>query len=229
VSRAPRLLDLIQMLRRHRRPVSGRQLADELGISLRTLYRDIATLQGQGAPIDGAPGFGYVLRAGFLLPPLSFSEDEIEALTLGARWVSRRGDTRLAAAAGEALAKIAAVVSDDLRHVADSSALLVGPGAPIAADDAAMTAIRQAIRQEHKVSIVYRDGDDAETRRTIWPFAVGFFDRARVVVAWCELRQAVRIFRTDRILSLAATATRYPQRRHALLAAWRQAEGITSD
>jgi predicted DNA-binding transcriptional regulator YafY len=83
LSRAGRLLDLIQLLRRHRYPVSGEKLAVELGVSLRTVYRDISTLQTQGASIDGAPGLGYVLRPGFMLPPLMFSEDEIEALVLG--------------------------------------------------------------------------------------------------------------------------------------------------
>jgi predicted DNA-binding transcriptional regulator YafY len=227
LSRAPRLLDLIQLLRRHRQPVSGRELADELGVSLRTLYRDIATLQGQGAPIEGEAGLGYVLRPGYLLPPLSFSEEEIEALALGARWVAERGDKRLAAAARDALAKITAVVADDLRDVPASSALLVGPGGPMSPGDAELTAIRNAIRQEQKVEIAYRDADGRDTRRTIWPFAVGFFDRVRVVVAWCELREAVRLFRTDRILALEVTALRYPVRRLALLKAWRQAEGIT--
>jgi predicted DNA-binding transcriptional regulator YafY len=88
VSRAERLLQLIQVLRRHRRPVSGRVLAGELGVSLRTLYRDIAALQAQGAAIDGEPGLGYLLRPGFMLPPLMFSEEEIEALVLGSRWVA---------------------------------------------------------------------------------------------------------------------------------------------
>ncbi|HKB81983.1 MAG TPA: HTH domain-containing protein, partial [Burkholderiales bacterium] len=99
MSRAQRLLDLIQLLRGHRYPVSGGKLASDLGISLRTLYRDIATLQVQGATIDGAPGLGYVLRPGFLLPPLMFSQDEIEALALGSRWVADRGDARLGQAA----------------------------------------------------------------------------------------------------------------------------------
>jgi predicted DNA-binding transcriptional regulator YafY len=227
LSRAPRLLDLIQLLRRRRVPVSGRELADELGVSLRTLYRDIATLQGQGAPIEGEAGLGYVLRPGYLLPPLSFSEEEMEALALGARWVTERGDKRLAAAAGDALAKITAVVSDDLRDVPTSSTLLIGPGGPIPAGDAELTAIRRAIRQEQKVEIAYRAADGRDTQRTIWPFAVGFFDRVRVVVAWCELRSAVRVFRTDRIIALEVTTQRYPTRRQALLKAWRQAEGIT--
>src|SRR5215467_2034589 len=128
MSRAERLLDLIQVLRRYRQPVSGQRLADELGISIRTLYRDIATLQGQGAAIDGEAGLGYVLRPGFMLPPLMFTEEEIEALVLGCRWVSERADTPLGDAAHNAIAKIVAVLPDDMRDGADAAGLLVGPG-----------------------------------------------------------------------------------------------------
>jgi predicted DNA-binding transcriptional regulator YafY len=90
---------LIQALRGYRRPVSGATLAETLGISLRTVYRDIETLKAQGAHIDGEPGVGYVLRPGFLLPPLMFSEEEIEAIVLGSRWVADRADAALGAAA----------------------------------------------------------------------------------------------------------------------------------
>jgi predicted DNA-binding transcriptional regulator YafY len=227
MSRAERLLELIEVLRRHRRPVSGRTLAAELDISLRTLYRDIAALQSQGAVIEGEPGIGYVLRPGFVLPPLMFSADEIEALVLGSRWVSDRGDTHLAAAARNALAKIAAVLPADLRDDADDTALLVGPGMPVASGAVNVATIRQAIRLERKIAIAYRDGDEAETQRTIWPFALGFFDRAEVVSAWCELRVGFRHFRTDRIVTLTPTDVRYPRRRQALLREWRAAEGIT--
>lgn len=226
MSRSERLLDLIQLLRRHRRPVSGAAIATELQISLRTLYRDIATLQSQGAPIDGAPGLGYVLRDGFVIPPLMFSPDEIEALVLGSRWVADRGDSRLAAAARDALAKIGAVLPPELRLELESNALLVGPGAPMAAGDTESAAIRQAIRQEHKLHITYRDRGGQDSTRTIWPFALGFFDRAHVVVAWCELRESIRHFRTDRIAALAAMPERYPRRRQALLKEWREREGI---
>jgi predicted DNA-binding transcriptional regulator YafY len=232
VSRAERLLELIQILRRHRRPVSGRLLAEELGISLRSLYRDIGALQAQGAAIDGEPGLGYILRPGFMLPPLMFQEEEIEALVLGSRWVARRGDARLGAAARNALAKIAAVLPDDLREALDATPLLVGPGTSIAAGDAELGLIRQAIRSERKLAITYDGGDAAKSRdsvrtqRVIWPFALGFFDRARVVAAWCELRQGYRHFRTDRIATLALTETRYPRRRQVLLKEWRTAEGI---
>lgn len=226
MSRTARLLDLMQLLRRHRQPVSGAAIAAELGISLRTLYRDMATLQAQGAAIDGAPGLGYVLKPGFTLPPLMFSTDEVEALVLGSRWVADRGDRRLAEAAGNALAKIAAVLPPALRHEADTAALLVGPGEAIAAGDTEVATLRESIRAEHKLGIRYRDSAGAETARTIWPFALGFFDRVRVVVAWCELRQAIRHFRTDRIVQLTPSGARYPQRRQALLKAWRVQEGI---
>jgi len=228
VSRAERLLELMQALRRHRYPVSGAALAVELGISVRTLYRDIASLQAQGARIDGEPGVGYVLRPGFLLPPLMFSEEEIEAMVLGSRWVAARADSRLGDAARNAIAKIAAVLPSELRHELDANALLVGPSEPIAAGDQELGQIRGAIRAECKLEICYRDLKGVESSRTIWPFAIGFFEQVRVVVAWCELRQEIRHFRTDRIMALDVSETRYPRRRQTLLKAWRQEQGISA-
>ncbi|WP_026869783.1 helix-turn-helix transcriptional regulator [Inquilinus limosus] len=227
MSRSERLLGLIQVLRRHRRPVSGRVLAAETGVSLRTLYRDIATLQAQGADIEGEPGLGYVLRPGFMLPPLMFSEDEIEALVLGSRWVAQRADGRLGEAARNALAKIAAVLPEDLRRELDATALLVGPGLVIAGGSIDLADVRRAIRAERKLAIAYRSPQGAETRRVIWPFALGFFDQVRMVVAWCELRQGFRHFRTDRILEATAQEARYPRRRQALLKEWRESQGIS--
>jgi predicted DNA-binding transcriptional regulator YafY len=224
MSRAERLLDLIQVLRRHRHPVSGSALAEATGVSLRTLYRDIELLKAQGAHIDGEAGVGYVLRPGFMLPPLMFSEEEIEALVLGSRWVHQRADRALADAAANVLAKIGAVLPDDLRETLDDSGLLIGPGDPVAAGDAQLPKIRQAIRRERKIGLAYRDKDGAETRRTIWPFGVGFFEKSRVVMAWCELRQDFRHFRTDRIVALTVSDRRYPRRRQAMLKEWRERE-----
>lgn len=226
MSRAQRLLDLIQLLRRHRRPVSGAALADELRVSLRTLYRDVATLNGQGAHIDGEAGMGYVLRPGFMLPPLMFSEDEIEALVLGSRWVAARADDELSGAARNALAKIAAVLPADLKQSLETSALLVPAGDKFEGDDGNLATIRRAIRAERKVIIRYARTDGEKSSRTIWPFAIGYFQRALVVAAWCEKRQAFRHFRADRIAALTPTETRYPRRRAALMKEWREAEGI---
>jgi predicted DNA-binding transcriptional regulator YafY len=206
MSRSQRLLELIQILRRHRRPVSGQVLAAEIGVSLRTLYRDIATLQAQGASIEGEAGIGYILKPGFMLPPLMFSEDEIEALVLGSRWVAKRADPRLALAASNALAKIAAVLPADLREDLDSSTLLVGssstetPGVDLAL-------VRAAIRAERKLSFAYTDAQGTASQRTVWPFALGFFEKVRMLVAWCETRQDFHHFRTERIADLVVTET----------------------
>lgn len=228
MSRSARLLDLLQLLRRHRAPVTGPALADELGISIRTLYRDIATLQEQGADIRGEPGLGYLLRPGFTLPPLMFSADELEALVLGSSWVAVRGDARLGAAASNAVAKIRAVLPAELRDHVDAATLTVpdfSPGEPATADAAI---IRDAIRNEHKLTISYRDTDGASTQRTIWPLLIGFFERVLVVPAWCELRQDYRAFRVDRIGSIEATGTRYPRRRVTMVKEWREKQGITT-
>jgi len=227
--RSDRLFELLQALRRRRRPVSGRALADELGVSLRTLYRDIATLQAQGADIVGEAGVGYVLKPGFLLPPLMFSEEEIEALALGSRWVAERADDPLGGAARNALAKIAAVLPADLREGLEASSLIVGPGRAAEAEGVDLAVLRKAIRAERKVALCYRDAAGAPSERLVWPFALGFFDHARVVAAWCELRQGFRHFRTDRIVAMTTTEVRYPRRRQALLKAWREAEGMMAE
>ena len=166
------------------------------------------------------------MKPGFTLPPLMFTIDEIEALVLGSRWVSQRGGERLGAAARDALAKIGDVLPAALRHELDSAALLVGPATSAAGEDEHLAVLREAIRNEHKLRIAYRDTQGAESARTIWPFALGFFDRAQVLVAWCELRGDIRHFRIDRIADVAVDAQRYPRRRQVLLRDWRAREGI---
>lgn len=226
MSRARRLLELLEILRRHRHPVTGALLSRELGVSLRTLYRDIETLQAQGARIDGAPGLGYLLRPGFLLPPLMLQEEEIEALVLGARWVAERADAKLGAAAQNALAKIGAVLPANLRDALDATGLMVPPGDTRADEDAGMAVLRQAIRAERKLSMAYRDANDEATARVIWPIALAYFDRARVVVAWCELRRDFRHFRVDRIETLELLADKYPRGRQRLTGEWRKSQNL---
>lgn len=226
MSRAARLLDLLQSLRNRRQPVTGLELARELGVSIRTLYRDIATLQAQGADIQGEPGLGYVLRPGFTLPPLMFSADEIEAIVLGSRWVATRADdARLSDSARQAMSKILAVLPENLRERAEATNLVV---ARIGLEPAQVDAgqIRLAIRNERKLSISYGDTSGMTTERVIWPFMIGFFEKVRVVAAWCEMRQDFRSFRVDRISRLAVLDERYPRRRAVMLKEWREREGI---
>lgn len=222
MSRTQRLFELLQILRCHRYPVSGQDLSQQLNVSLRTIYRDIATLQSQGAQIEGEPGLGYLLRPGFTLPPLMFSEEEIEALVLGARWVAQRTDKKLKMAATNVLAKVSAVLPLDLRQQLESSGLLIGPvTTTIIHDDDKEVLLRLAIRKEYKVEMTYVDANGKESTRIIWPLALGFFEERHVVVAWCELRNDFRHFRSDRIKDLQQFQVRYPQRRLTLLKKWR--------
>ena len=223
MSRSARLLDLIQMLRRFRRPVTAARLADELGVSLRTVYRDIETLIAGGAPIEGEAGLGYVLKRGFVLPPLMFGEDEVDALILGLRWVAERGDPGLERGAADALAKIVAVLPEEMEDAAAASGLLAGPGGSGAP---ALAGVRQAIRAEHKLRLRYTDKKGAATDRVVWPVALGFFEAAEVLAAWCETRQDFRHFRLDRIAAADPLGQRYPKRRRVLLAEWRLLQGI---
>jgi predicted DNA-binding transcriptional regulator YafY len=226
MSRTGRLFQLMDALRGHRRPVTASALAERLGVSERTIYRDIQTLVQLGAPVDGSAGVGYVLRTGFFLPPLMFDADELEALVLGARWVRQQGDPALSDAADRSLAKIATATPRDLRdHMAETS--LWVPAFPEAAPvEAFIQPTREAIRRQCKLRIAYRDGHDSATERIVWPFALAFFEGKRVMAAWCELRDAIRHFRVDRIIRAEPITERYPSPRHQLLREWRKAYDI---
>lgn len=226
MSRSERLLDLLQLLRRHRRPVSGAELAQELAVSLRTIYRDIQSLVATGAPIDGEAGIGYVLRPGYTLPPLMFSDEEIEAIVLGSRMVAASTDAMLARAASNALAKITAVLPDDRRDEVAGLGLLSAARPPAAPDGVDLALLRRAIRAERKIIIGYGDESGNRTERRVWPIALTFYDRTRLLAAWCELRQGFRHFRTDRIAQLIETDERLPRRRRALMKEWRLLEGV---
>jgi predicted DNA-binding transcriptional regulator YafY len=221
MNRTERLFALMDALRRHRRPVTAASLADELAVSLRTIYRDVQVLIGLGAPIDGEAGLGYLLRPGFFLPPLMFSEDELEALVLGIRWVARRSDTALTQAAMNALAKIAAASPKDMRDSMANTGLWVATIATTGTV-ADIKLVREAIRRERKLRIAYVAETGAATERAIWPIAMAYYERRQTVAAWCELRGAFRHFRTDRITALTATEERYPRRRVELVEAWRR-------
>jgi len=222
VARTERLFTLMDALRRHRRPVTAAELGEELGVSVRTVYRDIQVLSGLGAPIDGEAGLGYLLRPGFFLPPLMFDEAELEALVLGVRFVGRQGDEALAAAARNALAKIAAAAPADLRDAIAATGLWAPPRWTPEPDRHLLAPLREAIRRECKVRIAYTDEKGATTARLVWPIALAFYDDRRTVAAWCELRSGFRHFRTDRIGDLHPTGDRYPKRRAILIADWRR-------
>jgi predicted DNA-binding transcriptional regulator YafY len=220
--RADRLLRIIQLLRRHRRPVTGARMAQELEVSLRTLYRDIADLVTDGVPIRGEAGVGYVLGEGYDLPPLMFKADELEAIMLGLSWVKRRGDLSLQRAAEDVVAKVAAVLPEAMRNSLFDAPLLTPPSFGLVDESIDVGEIRSAIRVQQKLGITYQDEKGGATQRVIWPIAISYFDLQRLVVAWCELRQGFRHFRTDRIVQLRVLDDKYREPRLKLLARWKQ-------
>ncbi len=220
MSKSNRLFDLLQVLRRHNGPVPGTDLAREAGVSLRTIYRDIATLQAMGADIEGEPGFGYILKPGFLLPPLMFTQEELHALTLGAQWVSRQTDDGLALAAQNAIGKIGSVLPSELRPLLTDNAFHVGRARP-QPDAVDLGLLRQAMREQFKLHVAYRDPAGAQTQRVIWPIMLGFIETKRFVAGWCELRKDFRTFRVDRIERVELIEERYPGRRRDLAKRWR--------
>ncbi|MRV76591.1 HTH domain-containing protein [Duganella sp. FT92W] len=216
-------------LRGNRRPVTAAALAQQLGVSERTIYRDMQTLAELGAPLQGEAGIGYMLRAGFFLPPLMFGADELEALVLGARWVKRQGDGELAKAAASALAKIATASPKDLRDSMAETSLWVPIGMDELPDETFITPTRLAIRHQHKMRISYSDERGRVSERVVWPFALAYMEGKRLLAAWCEMREALRHFRIDRIQAADTIAERYPTPRHALLKVWRAENRIRED
>lgn len=212
MSRSGRLLRLLQAMRGRHGPITAAQLAEALEVSERTIYRDVADLIAQGTPIAGEAGVGYILRPGLFLPPLMFSEDEVEAVMLGLRLVDQRGDEVLRIAGANATAKITAVLSPQAHaHIATPMSA-PGPASSFPPDAVPLNLLRAAIRGQVRLDISYADEHGRRTERIVWPVQLGFMERARVLCAWCEMRQDFRTFRTDRVIS-AKELDRYPARR----------------
>lgn len=220
--RADRLFQIIQILRRARAPATADAIAAELETSKRTVYRDIAALIGQRVPIRGEAGVGYVLEQGFDLPPLMLTVDEIEAAVLGAKWVSGHADPALARAAEDLMAKILTSVPERLRpYILDPSGGTPPACAP-PKDGMDVGQVRAWIHAGRKLDLRYRDEQGRESRRIVWPVAIGYLQTVRLLAAWCELRGDFRHFRIDRVEEAAFLDVRYPERPAALRAKWRK-------
>ena len=218
--RADRLFDIIQVLRAATGPVTAAALAAELEVAVRTVYRDVGTLQARRVPIEGAAGIGYVLRRGFDLPPLMFTTEEIDAIALGARLVRRIRDPKLHEAAARVLAKVTMVVPEAMRANLASAPLYVSDGSaaiPLGIDPAV---VRTAIRDQQKLRICYRDERGNASRRTIWPIAMAYYVDVTLIGAWCELRNDFRNFRVERIFSSEVLQERFQSDDGRLMAEW---------
>jgi predicted DNA-binding transcriptional regulator YafY len=220
--RADRLFQIIQILRRSSGPVTAGQIAAELEVSSRTVYRDVADLIAQRVPIQGEVGFGYVLDDGFDMPPLMLTPDEIEAAVLGAQWVAGRGDAALATAARDLIAKITRVVPERLQIIFANPTIGIGPPKTRAPDSIDLAHIRTWIREGRKIRINYCDEREELTHRVIWPVILGFLEEVRMLAAWCELRQDFRRFRVDRILAAEFLDEHYGNRPALLRQRWKR-------
>ena len=214
--RTDRLFELIQKFRggRLRR---GKDLAEELGVSLRTLYRDIDTLTASGIPIEGERGVGYLLRDPIFLPPLNLTATEFEALQFGLTLGSKAADAELADASNLLLEKISAVLPDSLKSRTAAPAI-AAYNPHIGTSLNTLPDLRQAIGKGQKLDIVYENLQGATSQRTIWPLQVEYWGHVWTCTSWCELRDDFRVFRVDRIQQVKRTTIRFPGNAKLLLA-----------
>jgi predicted DNA-binding transcriptional regulator YafY len=221
MTRTNRLFQLMQALRSGAPPHTAGSLAQDMGVSARTIHRDIRTLRGLGAVIDGAAGFGFTLIEDAALPPMGFDNDELEALVLGLREVQQIGDPDLAAAAGRALRKLQGRLppsqSQRLKHAVLSAKHFHQPALP----SIPVAALRQATREEVAVEFAYEDAKGATSQRRVNPLGIVYMDQSTVLLGWCHLRRDFRVFRLDRMKDMAITEqsfrpARVPMLRDAL-------------
>jgi predicted DNA-binding transcriptional regulator YafY len=218
--KAARLFEIIQILKLAKAPVTGAQIAARLEVTLRSIYRDIAALQAMRVPIEGERGIGYILRPGFDLPPLMFTIEETEAVVLGMALIDRTADAGLKQAAKRVLAKIAAAVPPPLRDsLAPRTLHAWGSVAPLP-EGLDLGLVRAAIRAEEKLSLDYRDEQGRATQRIIQPIALIYYSETATIVGWCELRQALRNFRADRVAECQPTGTYFQGEGDRLRSLW---------
>jgi len=191
-------------------PVTAARLAQETGVSVRSIYRDIDSLRAAGAEIGGERGFGYCLVEDGTLPPQMFSRIEVEALALGLAEVRHIGDPALAAAAASVLAKVSATLPQVRQQQVLNAVSQVYRGDQAFAALPDMQVIREACWREEALTIRY-------TERDIWPLAIVYLDRTLMLLSWCCLRQAFRMFRADRLSTATATGASFRPQRVGLL------------
>ncbi len=217
MGRPDRLLRLLQAMRVMAPPITAARLAEETGVSLRSVYRDIDSLRAAGARIDGERGYGYRLVEDFALPPQTFDRLEIEALVLGLREVQHLGDRELAAAARSALAKVSATLPGEREQQMLHAVSQVFRPQTRYLLDVDMGLIRDACWREDVLSIRYRDADGSRTARDIFPLALVYHQNVLAIMAWCCLRTDFRIFRADRIDGVERSGQSFRPRRVSLL------------
>ena len=227
MSRSIRLLNLLQLLREQRYPITAQHLAEHLEISVRSVYRDIESLREQGVNIEGSVGLGFQLKENFLLPPMSLNETEVEAVYLALQWAKSIPDQALQQASHSVLSKLKAVMPQQKQAFLNNT-YLRSIHSWVEVDQSIVQQVRLAIRMQVKLKIDYIDEQQQVSIRQLWPFALGYFNDKMLVAAWCELREDFRNFRLDRIQKLELTEQHYPQFKRHLYEQWCQKENLTT-
>lgn len=205
--RAARLFALLDILRFNNRPLSARDLAGQTGVTERTIYRDIATLQSMGAPIRGESGLGYQLERGYFLPPLHFNKDELDAIAIGMKLAAARGDPELAMSAKQVAAKIEAIIPEADKGAIQHNQMIAWSGNQSAAYT--LKDLRRAVRERRKLKLTYRDLNDNLSVRSVRPLGITAFEAIWLLTAWCENREDFRNFRVDRIEAIERLSARF--------------------
>ena len=227
--RADRLFEIIQILRRRRAVTTAQDLAEELEVSVRTVYRDIVALQAQRVPIEGEAGIGYVLRQGYDLPPLMFTQDEIEALVLGTRIIQSWADPELAHAAKNVVAKIGAVLPANLKPSIMSQSVAAPPSGSQIPVDLDLAKVRKWVREKRKFRFAYENADGKASSRVIWPLTLLFYGPVWNILGWCELRNDFRAFRPDRMIQVEFLEDMYSDQPGRRLMDYIKREGYDMD
>jgi predicted DNA-binding transcriptional regulator YafY len=225
--RADRLFLIIHALQGRRRALTAQALAATLGVSLRTVYRDVADLQLSGVPIEGEAGVGYMLRKGADIPPLMFNADELEALVVGTRFVRAFGGTRLAGGAQAALLKIEAVLPAELRERSRRTRIFAPTGPWRDAANRRIEQLHAAIEAHTVLQLEYHDEHERASVRAVEPLCLSFWGGSWTLGAWCRLRRDFRSFRPDRIAAFAATGEVFADHPERGLTAYLRAVGAT--
>lgn len=200
--KADRLFQIIQILRRSGGPVTSAEIAEELEVARRTVYRDIAHLIGRRVPIDGEAGLGYVLDPLYDMPPLMLTPEEIEAVVLGAQMVAKLGDPALITAARDVLSKISSSIPENLLPIISEPTVSLKPDEVARGTSFDTRPLRRALREGRKIKLEYCAVNDEVTHRIVWPVLLGYEDGRTLLIAWCESKRSFRHFRTERILDL---------------------------
>lgn len=228
MARSGRMFEIIQMLRASRSPLTAEAIAARLEVTKRTVYRDIATLQATRVPIEGAAGIGYVMRRGFDLPPLMFTPEEMEAITVGLSLIARTGDHSLEEAGATAMAKISEVLPSSEPPTAQTH-LFVSSWHAIPDPAFDLRLLRRAIREERKLELRYRDGVGNLTQRIVCPLAIIYYIDGILLAGFCELRQDFRHFRHDRIEECEPLDAQFEGQSAALRKMWRDSHDLFYD